>query len=216
MKILSLILMYILFATTSARVLKLSKSFSFEGSLVVDAANVTVTFPRYNLTHDAVRKLQHLDLIEITPEGRVDKISINNGYENKTHIVSEGKCEEKVLQLQKDFSTFDTNTWTLFEKAEELRDGVYSVHDASYKLQLTTKNGLPTSYITTILLGTDIINTRFFFTTYRNETPPFYVFSLPDECSQYTCGYCYNSAAGVAGSFFLLLSVIIISLLSLM
>ena len=214
MKILSLILMYILFATTSARVLKLSKSFSFEGSLVVDAANVTVTFPRYNLAHDAVRKLQHLDLIEITPEGRVDKISVNSGYENKTYIASEDKCEEKALQMG--FFTFDTNTWEIFEYAKESPDGVYTVDDKSYTSQLATKNGLPTSFTTTIQFGSESIETRFVFTTYRNETPPFHVFSLPEECSQYTCGYCYNSAAGVAGSFFLLLSVIIISLLSLM
>ena len=66
------------------------------------------------------------------------------------------------------------------------------------------KNGLPNSYSTTIQVGANTLNVTFFFTKYTNETPPFHVFFLPEGCSQ-SCGYCYNSASGVAGILFLLI-----------
>ena len=199
--------------TTDARLLKLSESFSFEGMLVVNAANVTMVFPQYNLAHDAVRRLQHLDLIENTPEGEVRINSINSGYENRTYVASEGKCEEKPLDTS--LFTFDINTWKIFEVAKESPDGVYTIETTFERLEIVTHNGLPTSYTTTTMpIGSDTISTSLTFITYRNETPPFHVFSLPEGCSQ-SCGYCPNSAAGVASSFFLLLTTIIIFLFAL-
>ena len=183
----------------------LSPSFSLQGD-VVETLNGQVTTGSTIQAIDINRRLQYI-FAELTDgEISLTYIGLSSGNDNTLYVGGNGVCN--VTTIPSANNPFDTSIWDLYAAGTESPAGTFTYTEGGATLQLTIVNGLPAAFTDTT--STSVTATTV--TNFYNTTPAFSRFSLPTECSQFTCTACYSSALSVSISVLLLLTTLLLYL----
>ena len=124
-------------------------------------------------------------------------------------VCSEGEHQFDSLHLTVASSTTNSAIGSMSTALElNTPPGTYTITDSGVTTQLTLVNGRP-AFITITALS---IVTVITITNFENTPPAFSTFSLPSECSQFTCSACYSSAVSVSISITLILTTLLMYL----
>ena len=135
---------------------------------------------------DTSRRLVYFEGTTVT--GGMPQTSIELYSENDaaTYISENGVCNETT---DSDFSTLlYTDNWDRYAAGTESPVGTFtSTSQSGVTRQLTIVNGVPAVFTTTTSTAVTVIMVTNF-----EMPPPFSTFSLPTECSNFTCTACYS------------------------
>ena len=171
--------------------------------------DVIIEFSRFNVATDTTRNLELSDTVSTTNGVLFYFFSLVSENDNITYTDLNSTCTMGPI------SSTDIDTNSLFG---EFNTGVedptgtitYTNTSSGRTNVLVTVNGLPTTLTSTSTSSTFNLDIH----SYTNSAPPFSIFVLPDACSNFTCNYCCNTAAGVASSFLLMLAALVMFLFS--
>ena len=183
----------------------LSPSFSYQGNVI---ATGTVSFTgTISQAVDIDRGLAYERITQtVIGQDPVTTIALLSANDNALYASIDGTCTEIVLP--NDSIPLDRNVWDVYANAVENPTGTFTLTQSGAISQVVIVNGVPARISGTIGTEVEVITV----TNYDNTTPAFSTFSLPSECSQFTCDACYNSAVSVSISVLLLLTTLLLYL----
>ena len=149
-----------------------------------------------------------MEVTHTFPEGSsLTIIALFSVNDNTVYVSVNGSCDESTFANNRLINPFDTNVWDLYAAGTESPAGTFTYTEGGSTYKLTIVNGVPAVFTRTNSFSETV-------TTVTNfEMPPaFSIFSLPSECSEFTCTACYNSAVSVSISILLLLTTLLLYL----
>ena len=189
----------------------LSPSYSFRGD-DIQTRDGQVTTGTFIQAIDITRRLVYYEANGTISRGSFQTfISLLSENDDAVYFAANGVCDVTPIPYSNTSSNnpFDTqyNKWDPYAAGTESPAGTFTYTVNGYTLQLTIVNGVPAVFTSTNSFSETV-------TTVTNfEMPPaFSTFSLPSECSEFTCTACYNSAVSVSISVLLLLTTLLLYL----
>ena len=183
----------------------LSPSFSYQGT-VVATGTVSLT-GTISQAVDIDRGLAYERITEtVIGQDPVTTIALLSANDNTLYTSIDGSCTQ--ITLPNDSIPLDRNVWDMYANAVENPAGTFTLTQSGAISQVVIVNGVPARISS--VSGTEV--STIIITNYDNTTPAFSTFSLPSECSQFTCDACYNSAVSVSISVLLLLTTLLLYL----
>ena len=167
----------------------LSPSYSFQGALnrSVDG-NQTLT-AAYSVSVDITRRLQFVDETVAPTAGAVsNNLRLSSENDSATYLSVNNVCTQTAFNPNI-FSPININVWDLYANGTESPVGTYTFALGGLTCQITIVNGEPASF--TFSFNTTVIAITI--ANFDNSTPDLSTFSLPSECSQFTCNACYQT-----------------------
>ena len=199
-----------LLLTVSGQLSALSSSYSLQGRITRRIDGIPILAGPYSVSVDISRQLQFVDESLIPIKGDVsNNLRLSSADDSATYRSVNGVCSETAFNPNIIFP-LNTNVWNLYANGTESPTGTYSFTQDDITYQVTIINDIPASF--TFCFDTTIIGIAV--SNFNNTTPAFSTFSLPTECSQFTCDACYNSAVSVSISVLLLLTTLLLYLFS--
>ena len=205
--LIGLISLSALLLAVSGQLSNLSPSYSLTGTIVSSSSGVTGSTVTISLSVDITRELQYIEATQTVDGTTTSGSGISSGNDDATYVITDGVCSEGELAPNQ-FFPLDSNIWDMFAAGTESPPGTYTITDSGVTTQLTLVNGRP-AFITITALS---IVTVITITNFENTPPAFSTFSLPSECSQFTCSACYSSAVSVSISITLILTTLLMYL----
>ena len=185
----------------------LSPSYSLQGIVARTENGVQTLTNTLSVSVDINRRLRFIDET-IPTEGVVSyNLRLSSENDSATYLSFNNVCTQTVLDPNVIFP-LDTNVWDLYANGTELSPGTFTFTQDSITYLVTIVNGEPAGFTFT----TDTTVIAISVTNFDNSTPDFSTFSLPSECSQFTCNACYSSAVSVSISIMLLLTTLLVYL----
>ena len=179
----------------------LSPRYSLQGALTRTEDGTLTTTADYSVVVNIDLRLQYVQEIATTSGVVSNNLRLSSETDSATYLSVNGMCTETAFSPD-DIFPIDSNVWDLYATGTEDPAGTFTFTQYGITYQLTTDNGNPTSFTssfnTTVIVIT-VIN-------FDNVTPGYSTFTLPSECSQFTCTSCYSSAVSVSISIVLLLT----------
>ena len=166
----------------------LSPSYSLQGSLVRTVNGLQASTVTYSVSVDVNRQLQFVDETVTTKRVVSNTLRLSSEADSATYRSINGVCSETIFSATNVFP-LDTNVWDLYAAGTESPAGTYSYTQNGITRQVTIVNEIPVLF--TFSLRTTIIAITV--TNFNNITPTFSTFSLPTECTQFTCDACYQT-----------------------
>ena len=187
----------------------LSPSYSYQGALVRSVDGNQILTATYRISVDIDRRLQFVDESETLTAGGVvsNNLRLSSENDSATYLSVNNVCTETAFDPNI-YSPINTNVWDLYAAGTESPVGTYTFSLGGLTCQVTIVNGEPASF--TFSFNTTVIAIAI--TNFDNMTPALSTFSLPSECSQFSCNACYSSAVSVSISIMLLLTTLLIYL----
>ena len=203
--LISLFSLSVLLLAVSGEFPDLSPSYSYRGNLLQTVSGQVVT-GTYIQAIDTTRRLAYTESDVTLPDGSSQTIILLHSVNDNTlYSVVNGECDETTIPSVN--NPLNTNKWELYADGTESPPGTYTYTAGDFTERVTIVNGVPAVFTittTNLVLVTTVTNF---------EMPPaFSIFSLPSECSQFTCTACYNSAVSVSISVLLLLTTLLLYL----
>ena len=164
----------------------LSPSYSYRGDLV-ETRDGQVTTGTTIRAFDLTRRLTYYEITyKFLGGSSVTYTTLFSVNDNTLYVAVNGVCN--VTNIPSANIPPDINTWDLYADATESPPGTFTYTEGSTTQQVTIVNGVPAVFTTTDNFSVTVITVTDF------EMPPaFSIFSLPSECSRFTCTACYNS-----------------------
>ena len=186
----------------------LSPSYSLTGTLGRIEDSVATLSGTYTVFVDITRRLQYVNETVTTTGGAVsNNLRLSSERNDATYLSVNGVCDRVAFNPNVIFP-LNTNVWDMYEAGTESPSGTYTFTQDGITYQVTMSNDVPVIF--TFSFGTTVIAIT---VSYFNNTPPaFSTFSLPSECSQFTCSACYSSAVSVSISITLILTTLLMYL----
>ena len=187
----------------------LSPSYSFQGNLIRTENGVQKFDGPYYLAVDVTRELQFVDeTIASTLGITSDNIRISSVNDDTTYYSASGVCTTVAYTPHVVFPLI-TNVWLSYLNGIESPNGTYTFVSSGITHQVVMVNGKPLSFLITFDTTELIITVS----NFNNTTPDFSTFTLPSECSDFTCTACFSSSAvSVSISTILLLATLLVYL----
>ena len=164
----------------------LSPSYSYRGDLV-ETRDGQVTTGTTIRAFDLTRRLTYYEkTYKFLGGSSVTYTTLFSVNDNTLYVAVNGVCN--VTNIPSANIPPDTNTWDLYADATESPPGTFTYTEGNTTQQVTIVNGVPAVFTTTDNFSVTVITVTDF------EMPPaFSIFSLPSECSRFTCTACYKS-----------------------
>ena len=183
-----LICLSALLLAVSGQLSNLSPSYSLQGSLQRTENGEPTLVATFSVSVDINQRLQFVEESVSTTTGITsDNIRLSSENDDATYLSVNQVCSSVAFDPNAIFP-LNTNVWDLYAAGTEPSPGTYNFTENGIIHQVTIINGIPLSFNFTFG-NTEIIIEVFNFT---NAIPPFSTFSLPSECSQFTCNSCYQ------------------------
>ena len=173
----------------SAQFPNLSPSYSLQGNLGRIENDVAILSGSYSVSVDITRRLQFVEEIVSTGIDTSYNLKLSSLNDNATYLSENGLCNETAFNPSVIFPP-NAYLWDLYDDGLEYPKGTYTFTQDGTIHQLMIVDGIPA------LIGIRSGNTVIviFVTDFNNFTPPFSTFSVPSECSQFTCNACYQTS----------------------
>ena len=200
-----------LLLAVSGQLSNLSPSYSVQGFATRNESGSLARNGPYNVSVDITRKLQYVnENITNTTGFFARNLKMSSVYDNTSILSINGVCNSGPLSPNEIF-LLDMNIWELFANGTESPPGTYTFTLDDIRHQVVLVNGIPVSF--TIFFDNPVPTVFLVTVNYFNNTPPaFSTFTLPSECSQFTCTACYSSAVSVSISITLILTTLLMYL----
>ena len=167
----------------------LSPSYSFQGDLNrTENGNQTLT-AAYGVSVDINRRLQFVDETVAATAGGVvsNNFRLSSENDSATYLSVNNVCIQTALNPNV-FFPLNTNVWNLYAAGIEAPPGTFTFTQDSIRHTVTIVNEKPALF--TFSFSNTIIVIPV--SNFDDMTPAFSTFSLPSECSQFTCNACYQ------------------------
>ena len=189
------------------RFTNLSPSYSYQGTVTV-TGTTSFTGP-VSQAVDINRGLGYLrTTTTVTGQDPITTVGLYSANDNALYTSVDGTCTQTVLPSGG--IPVDRNVWDMYANGTENPAGTFTYTQNGITNQVTIVNGEPATISATTSTLVSVIT----ISNFDNTTPDFSTFSLPSECSQFTCDTCYNSAVSVSISVLLLLTTLLLYLFS--
>ena len=188
----------------------LSPSYSLQGTVIRTENDVAVSTGSFSVSVDIDRRLRLVDET-LTTTGGVESNNIRlysaGDTDRLTYDSVNGVCTLTTIETDVNFPIY-TDVWLYYGSRIGSPTGIFTFTQFDITHTVTIVNGEPAGF--TFTNGTTV--NALTVTNFYNSTPTFSTFSLPSECSQFTCNACYSSAVSVSISIMLLLTTLLVYL----
>ena len=186
--LISLISLSALLLAVSGQFPTLSPDYSLQGTISIVDGNEVSSGP-YSVSVDIVRSMRLVvETLTVTGGGPVsNNIRLYSDDDGAAYISVNNLCTQYSLDEDAIFP-IDTNVWNLYAAGTELSPGTYSFTQDDIIHTVTIINGVPGVF--TFTTGNTV--TTITVTNFDDAIPDFSTFSLPSQCSQFTCNACYQ------------------------
>ena len=172
----------------SGQLSTLSPSYSLQGILNRTENGELSLTATFGVSVDIDRRLRLVEEIVTTTGGVVyNNIRLTSENDGEAYSSVNDVCTQSRFDIDIIFP-LNTNVWDLYAAGTESPTGTYTFTQNGITHTVTIVNEEPARIIFTS--GTTEIVALI--TNFNNTTPDFSTFSLPSECSQFTCNACYQ------------------------
>ena len=185
----SLISLSALLLSVTAQFPVLSPSYTISGTGLRTESGQPSTFFTYEIYIDIDRQLRRIEESDTTSGVITNFIEISSANDQATYTSVDEVCADSTTYNPNLNFPLDTNVWELYAAGTESPVGTYTFTRDNILHRVEIEDGLPT------LLGFAFGNVAIAFNvdSFRNPTPAFSTFSLPSECSRFSCLFCYQN-----------------------